>query len=237
MAARRRCPSCQHRLSPLAAECPVCGLALGSRNLPRPLLFQASGIQGGEAGPRAQAIATPALGRVAPVAVEAPPAEESAPGNLLRTLPRNQGLAGAAPAGSASTFWLLTRLEAGEAALLAMVNLVLAGLVLVLLRVGPSLAYPALWPWLGPLHLAFSWTLFMVPLVVIGQSPLMVVLRLRLAAEQPERRMAFSLFHLGSVALFPLSFLCMVLTPNHRSLAELLTGQEIVPTAGARAHG
>ena len=45
---------------------------------------------------------------------------------------------------------------------------------------------------------------------------------------QPERRLSFSVFHLLSALCFPLSFLCMVLTPEHRSLAELLTGQELM---------
>jgi hypothetical protein len=225
---RRNCPSCQHRLSPLAVECPVCGLLLGQRALPRPLLFQAGAIHGGkEAASPTQAIATPALGRVAPVAVESlPPVESVGSDNPVRTLP--PGGLNAGPAAAASTFWLLARLEVGEAILLGLLNLMLGLVVLLLLRVGPGLAYPALWPYLGPLHLAASWTLLMIPLVLVGQSPLMHFLGLRLAAEQPERRMAFSLFHLLSVALFPLSFLCMVLTPNHRSLAELLTGQEIL---------
>ena len=201
---------------------------LGQRALPRPLLFQTRAIQGAqEPGSHSQAIATPALGRVAPVAIEElPPVEAS--GNTLRTLPAG-GLALQRPeAGTASSFWALARLEAGEALLLGLVNSVLGLLVLLLLRAGPLQAYPALWPLLAPLHLAVSWAMLMVPIVLIGQSPLMGLLGLRLAAEQPERRMAFSLFHLLSVALFPLSFLCMVLTPNHRSLAELLTGQEIL---------
>lgn len=201
---------------------------LGQRALPRPLLFQASAIQGDqEPGGRSHSIATPALGRVAPVAIdELPPVEAS--GNILRTLPSGSLALAAPETGSVSGFWALARLEAGEALLLGLVNSVLGLVALLLLRTGPQLAYPALWPLLAPLHLAVSWALLMVPIVLIGQSPLMGLLGLRLAAEQPERRMAFSLFHLLSVALFPLSFLCMVLTPNHRSLAELLTGQEIL---------
>ena len=217
-------------------ECPVCGLRLGQRVLPRPLLFQASAIHGGkEAGSRSQAIATPALGRVAPVAVKSlPPVESTAAETQVRTLAAGGLSLGATQAGPVSTFWLLARLEAGEAVLLGLLNLALALLVLLLLRVGPGQAYPALWPYLGPLHFAVSWTPLMIPLVLVGQSPLMNLLGLRLAAEQPERRMAFSLFHLLSVILFPLSFLCMVLTPNHRSLAELLTGQEILCSPGGR---
>jgi hypothetical protein len=47
-------------------------------------------------------------------------------------------------------------------------------------------------------------------------------------ADQPERRMAFSVLHLISATAFPVSFLCMVLTPDHRTLAELLSGLEIL---------
>ncbi len=115
------------------------------------------------------------------------------------------------PAGAsappASTFWLLARLKAGEAALLELLNLFLVGLAALPLRVGPGLAFGAQWPYL---------------------------LGLRLGAERPERRMAFSLFHLASVALFPLSSLCMVPTPNHRSLAELPTGREFQGSPGVR---
>ena len=211
-------------------ECPVCGLALGQPVLPRPLLFQASAIHGGpETRVRSQAIATPALGRVAPVEVEdLPPLAPSLPGNLLHSLARRAGALDSAGENANSTFWLLARLEAGEALLLVALNLLLAVLVLLLLRVGPAIGYASLWPYLAPLHLAVSWAPIMVPLVLVGQSPLMGPLGLRLASEQPERRMAFSLFHLVSLCLFPLSFLCMVLTSNHRSLAELLTGQEIL---------
>lgn len=178
---------------------------------------------------RSQAIATPALGRVAPVEVEdLPPVPPVLPGNRVHTLARRGGGLDSAAVNAASTFWLLARLEAGEALLLAALNLLLAILVLLLLRVGPALAYASLWPYLAPLHLAVSWAMVMVPMVMVGQSPLMAPLGLRLAAEQPERRMAFSLFYLLSLGLFPLSFLCMVLTSNHRSLAELLTGQEIL---------
>lgn len=233
MAPRRTCPSCQHRLSPFAAECPVCGLAVERQALPRPLLFQASALQVG-AGPRrpSSAIATPALGRIVPVAVdELPPAEPAPERSLLLTLPRG-GLE--IPSTPASSFWLLARLEAGEALLLVTLNLLLGVLATLLMRVGPGAAYPALWPYLAPLHFAVSWAPLMVPIVLIGQSPVMAMLGLRLAAEQPERRVAFSLFHLLSVSLFPLSFLCMVLTPNHRSLAELLTGLEIQPAQGGR---
>lgn len=232
MGSRRLCPSCQHRLSPLAVECPVCGLSLAQRPLPGPLLFQASAIVGGEAGVgRPQAIATPALGRVAPVAVaELEPAEPGPGGGLLRSFPREaSGLRSEVEEDAeASSFWPLARLECGEALLLVLANGLLAVMATLQLGAGPGRVYGQLWPFLAPLHLALSWLLVMVPLVLLGQSPLMAVLGLSLASPQPERRMAFSLFHLLSVGMFPLSFLCMVLTPNHRTLAELLTGQEIL---------
>ena len=231
MGARGLCPSCQHRLSPLAVECPVCGLSLAQRPLPRPLLFQASAIAGGEGkSARPLGIATPALGRVSPVSVaglETPTPRTEA--NALRSLPKELVLqAPEEEATAASSFWPLVRLETGEALLLTGANLLLALIATLQLGAGPGRAYGQLWPYLVPLHLALSWTLMMVPLVLVGQSPLMAVLGLTLASVQPERHMAFSLFHLLSVALFPLSFLCMVLTPNHRTLGELLTGQEIL---------
>jgi len=67
-----------------------------------------------------------------------------------------------------------------------------------------------------------------VPLVLVGQSPMMGMEGLLLDSDQPERRMSFALLHLVSALAFPISFLCMVLTPNHRTLAELLSGLEIL---------
>jgi hypothetical protein len=68
----------------------------------------------------------------------------------------------------------------------------------------------------------------MAPLVLTGQSPMMPFFGVTLPENTPERRMTFSLVHLVSVACFPLSFLCMVLDPRHRTLAELLSGQELL---------
>jgi hypothetical protein len=212
-------------------ECPVCGLGLAQRPLPGPLLFQASAITGGEAGAgRPVAIATPALGRVAPVAVAGlEPVEARPEGGLLHSLPKEEsGLRSEEGDAEASSFWPLARLECGEALLLLLANGLLAAMAAIQLGTGPGRVYGQLWPFLVPLHLAFSWVMVMVPLVLLGQSPLMAVMGLSLASSQPERRIAFSLFHLLSVSLFPLSFLCMVLTPNHRTLGELLTGQEIL---------
>ena len=76
---------------------------------------------------------------------------------------------------------------------------------------------PAFWPYLLPVHGAISWAYLMVPLVLVGQSPMMGMQDLLLDTDLPERRMSFALLHLVSALGFPVSFLCMVLTPNHRT--------------------
>lgn len=234
MAPRDHCPSCHHRLSPYAVECPVCGLGRGGKDLPRPLLFQASALRnrGSEAVHRPQAISAPALGRVAPVVLEArEPALEPAPtpGEVphLGLSPDPEPLPDSAPP-LGTSLWPLVRLEVGEFLLLLGANLVLLLAGTLMLDTPPGRLYGELWPLLLPVHLAVSWALFMVPLALAGQSPLMGRLGFLVEAPQPERRLAFSLFHLLSVATFPVSFLCMLLTPEHRTLAELLSGQEIL---------
>ncbi|HJW44151.1 MAG TPA: hypothetical protein VJ463_06825 [Geothrix sp.] len=228
---RRTCPSCQTRLSLLAAECPECGLALAPPRLGRPMLFQASALAqvSFEAPPRA--LTAPALGRVAPVAVEVDPAEllrPEAPG----TLPPIEAARGALPAldgqEPVASFWPLVKVEASEAALLILVQ----GLALLLpawsLGVSPARLFTGAWPLVLPYLFAVSWILFMAPLVLTGQSPLMGLFGVTLPENSPERRITFSLTHLLSVLCFPLSFLCMVLSPRHQTLAELLSGQELL---------
>lgn len=236
---RKTCPSCGHRLSQLGVECPVCGLNLGGHSLPRPLLFQASALQahapaaihGAAASSQAtlavthQAIVSPALGRVAPVMMEESALEPARSEQALR-VPVSETLESEAEI-TGSSFWSLVKLEILEATTLLIANSVLALLVSWQLGAPMARCYGELWPYLLSLHLAFSWVMVLVPMVLAGQSLFMVPMGLLLASEQPERRLAFSLFHLMSVLAFPLSFLCMVLTPNHRTLAELLTGQEI----------
>lgn len=236
---RKTCPSCGHRLSQLGVECPVCGLNLGGQALPRPLLFQASALQAhapvanhGVAatsqaafGAAHQAIVSPALGRVAPVMLEEPALEPARSEQALR-IPVSETLESEAEI-TGSSFWSLVKLEILEATTLLVANSMLALLVSWQLGAPMARCYGELWPYLLSLHLAFSWVMVLVPMVLAGQSLFMVPMGLLLASEQPERRLAFSLFHLLSVLAFPLSFLCMVLTPNHRTLAELLTGQEI----------
>lgn len=224
---RTHCPSCRHRLSPLALECPVCGLGLARHALPRPLLFQASALQSRPVQePRREAISAPALGRVDPVTVAEPDPirearQDSTP--VLAESPREP-----LPEPSAESFWPLVRLEVTEAGVLLSLNLLLALAASWLAGVGLSRLYGELWHFLVPVHLAISWAFEMVPITLVGQSPVMGSLGLLLDSAQPERRIAFSLFHLVSVLLFPVSFFCMVLTPYHRTLAEILTGQEIL---------
>ena len=234
---RKICPSCGHRLSPLGVECPVCGLNMGGHLLPRPLLFQASAFQASAIPPKNaptsasaavaphQGIVSPALGRVTPVPMEELDLALGRPGQALR-LPTSEALESEAEI-TDSSFWSLVKLEISEAVTLFIINAVLALVVSWQLGAPIARCYGELWPYLVSLHLAFSWVMVLVPMVLTGQSLFMVPMGLVLASEQPERRLAFSLFHLFSVLAFPLSFLCMVLTPNHRTLAELLTGQEI----------
>lgn len=236
MPARTHCPSCRHRLSPLALECSVCGLTLERQVLPRPLLFQASALQTKpQAKPipegRKRAVSAPALGRVTPVEVESPnegyqtPILSSAPPRPLADV---TPVPASEPEVSVESFWPLARLELTEASVLLGINAILALLVSWMAGAGPARVYGELWPFLLPVHFAISWTFEMVPITLVGQSPFMGSLGLLLDSAQPERRIAFSLFHLISVLLFPLSFLCMILTPYHRTLAEILTGQEIL---------
>lgn len=229
---RTHCPSCRHRLSPLALECPVCGLGLARHALPRPLLFQASALQSRPVQePRKEAISAPALGRVDPVTVIEPDMareviQDSAP--ILAESARAVFAGEPLPEPSAESFWPLVRLEVTEAGVLLGLNLILALAASWLAGVSLSRLYLELWHFLVPVHFAISWAFEMVPITLVGQSPLMGSLGLLLDSAQPERRIAFSLFHLVSVLLFPVSFFCMVLTPYHRTLAEILTGQEIL---------
>lgn len=222
----RICPSCRTRLSSLAAECPECGLALAPPRLGRPLLFQASALAQAsfEAPPRA--LTAPALGRVTPVAVEVSPEELVRPGSPeAEPLVPRPALEFQEPV---TSFWPLVKVEAAEAALLLAVQALALALPAWVLGVGPLRLLTGAWPLVGPYLLAASWILFMAPLVLTGQSPLMGPFGVTLPENSPERRMAFSLVHLVSVCCFPLSFLCMVLSPRHQTLSELLSGQELL---------
>lgn len=230
----RACPSCQARLSPLAVECPVCGLAFSAPARARPFLFQARALAARplEEAPVARpALRAPALGRVASVQVEA------APEDLARLAP--EGPVPEAPAAPAPrpalgpdapglSLWPLVALEACEALLLG--TLLFGALTVVALQMGTTLGrlLSGAWPYVLPFALILAWATLMVPLVLANRSPFMALLGLLLAEDQPLRRLNFSLLHLASVALFPLSFLCLVLSPRHQTLGELLSGMEII---------
>ena len=125
-------------------------------------------------------------------------------------------------------------MEGAEFLALALLNLLVLGVACLSSGAFPSRLYGEFWPFLLPVHATISWAWIMVPLVLVGQSPMMWRLRLVVDADLPERRMAFSVLHLVSATAFPVSFLCMVLTPDHRTLAELLSGQEVLQMPYAR---
>ena len=207
-------------------ECPTCGLAFTRAARPRPLLFQASGLAAPPADTRPQALQSPALGRVQPLPLPAPEmvADEPSlhPLDLL-----GSALGTFEPDPQVASFGPLLLVEVGEACLLAALNALLALSLGLILKAPVGRVFAVAWP-VALAHLIVSWAFLMVPLVMAGQSPLMGRWNLILAEEEPERRMVFSLLHLLSVALFPLSFLCMVLSPRHQTLAEYLSGQEII---------
>jgi fatty acid desaturase len=136
----------------------------------------------------------------------------------------------------AASFWPLVKVEAAEALLLALVQGLALALPAWLLGVPPARLLLGAWPLVIPYLLATSWVFFMVPLVLAGKSPMMGFFGVTLPENTAERRMAFSLVHLLSVVCFPLSFLSMILSPRHQTLAELLSGQELLsrPTARMR---
>ena len=232
---RRTCPSCHTRLSPLAAECPECGLALAPPRLGRPLLFQASALAQASYEPPPRTLTAPALGRVAPVAVEVSLDELQRPAELapLTPTPSLPALGSQEPAAS---FWPLVKVELTEALLLTLVQGLALALPAWALGIPPARLLQGAWLLVVPYLLATSWVFFMAPLVLAGQSPMMGFFGVTLPENTAERRMTFSLVHLLSVVCFPLSFLCMILSPRHQTLAELLSGQELLarPTARMR---
>ncbi|MBI3131905.1 MAG: hypothetical protein HYZ13_11315 [Acidobacteria bacterium] len=214
-------------------------MALSARGPQRPFLFQASGLQGRpleEAPLPRPALRAPALGRVASIQLEADPADVARltpepPLEAEAPAPTRPALGGAE---ATLTLWPLVTLEAAEAFLLAL--LVMAALAIVASQLGTTMGLLVTRAWLLviPFLLVLCWTTLMVPLVLASQSPLMPFLGLVVAEDQLLRRLNYSLLHLVSVALFPLSFLCLVLSPRHQSLGELLSGVEIISKPVAR---
>lgn len=190
------------------------------------MLFQASALPQASFAPPPRALTAPALGRVAPVAIDIAPEEiQKTPGSPEVGLEERPVLEVQEPVAS---FWPLVKVEVAEAGLLALAQGVALALPAWALGVSPLRMVSGAWPFVVPYLLAASWIFFMAPLVLTGQSPLMGTFGVTLAENSPERRMAFSLVHMLSVFCFPLSFLCMVLSPRHQTLAELLSGQELL---------
>jgi hypothetical protein len=231
---RNHCPSCHYRITPLVLECPQCGLSLARQPLPRPLLFQASALKTlGPAKGEPQSLATPALGRVEPMTIlervpEGGVAQEPGRPPMDLASPALESPAPAAELEITDSFWPVVRMEALECLALLVLNALLTGIACWMAGATPAAVYPAFWPYLLPVHFAVSWAYLMVPLVLVGQSPMMGHEGLLLDTDLPERRMSFAVLHLVSALAFPVSFLCMVLTPGHRTLAELLSGLEIL---------
>jgi hypothetical protein len=212
----------------------VCGLTIPRQPLPRPLLFQASALLSSAPREEKQGISAPALGRVEPLTILDPlPAEVETAQATLEPRPTHAEAQAQEP-DLLDTFWPVVKMEAAEFAALVLLNAFLALVACLASGAGPSRVYGEFWGYLLPVHATLSWASLMVPLVLVGQSPMMGLMRLVVDTDQPERRMAFSALHLASTAAFPLSFLCMVLTPDHRTLAELLSGQEILQMPYAR---
>ncbi|HJW09001.1 MAG TPA: hypothetical protein VJ483_05155 [Holophagaceae bacterium] len=202
------------------------------------MLFQVEGLERPKAAeappPTPQVLQAPALGRVTPVAVS------EALSEAMTGPPEPAALGFSTPVGEVfeslearveaevASFWPLVLMEASEAALLGALNLLALLAACLVLQVWPWRLLREAWILVLPFHLGLSWAALMVPLVLSGQSPLMPRWGLVLAESEAERRMVFSLVHLVSVLAFPLSFLCMVLSPRHQSLAEYLSGQEII---------
>jgi hypothetical protein len=202
------------------------------------MLFQASALAQISFDVPAKTLMAPALGRVAPVTVNVEPGElEPIPLTVAPETRSTPLVPEALPPGSTATFWPLVKVEALEALLLLSVQ----GLALVLpawvAGVSPLRLWTGAWMYVLPYLFSVSWCLFMVPLVLTGQSPLMGVFGVTLPEPSPERRMAFSLVHLLSVACFPVSFLCLLLGPRHQTLSEMMSGQELISRPVARLRG
>jgi hypothetical protein len=214
----------------------VCGLSLARQPLPRPLLFQASALrEGGPVREERQTISAPALGRVEPMPIQEREDLPPVPAPHAPSMALDEPAAPSETGGAfTDSFWPVVKMEGMEFTLLMGLNGALALIASWTAGGSPSSVYGHFWTFLVPLHAAISWAFVMVPLVLVGQSPMMGRQRLLLDTDLPERRMSFSLLHLVSTLCFPLSFLCMVLTPSHRTLAELLSGLEILQLPSSR---
>jgi len=199
------------------------------------MLFQASALAHVPMQAPSRALTAPALGRVA--AVEVTPEELERPdSNLPLPIPEAASHAALGFQEPVSSFWPLVKVEAAEALLLLVVQALALALPAWAVGVSPARLLAGAWPLVLPYLLSVSWILFMAPMVLTGQTPLMASFGVTLPENTPERRITFSLVHMLSVLCFPLSFLCMVLSPRHRTLGELLSGLELLarPTGRMR---
>ena len=233
--AHRICPSCHEALSPLAVECLECGLTLAPPRQGRPMLFQASALAQATFQPPSRAVTAPALGRVSPVAVEVlpeeiQPAEAGAPLGMATAPDPMPPVPATLPAPTTPLLWV----ELSEALLLAVVQALALALPALALGVGPARLVAEAWPLVVPYLAVVSWFLFMIPLVLMGQSPLMGRFGVTLPESEPHRRAIYSLAHLASICCFPVSFLCMTLGQRHQTLGEILSGQELLALPSPR---
>jgi len=236
MATKTACPSCRHKLSPLTLECPVCGMPVSRPRVVKPLLFQVSKgapqqKQGAGRGVP-KTLTSPALGRITPIYVGG---EEFEPQSLKVRSWEDDAMApesalateSADQSNEQSIFWRLVRMESREAVSLLFINGLVALVVCWQLNMPFSQAYSEFWSDLLVMHVVVSWAYLLLPLLLTGSTASMLRHGFGIADAQMGKRVSFSFFMLLSVALLPLSFLCMVLTPAHATLAELITGQEI----------
>lgn len=225
------CPSCRHKLSPLTTECPVCGIPLSREPLKRPLLFQISKATEKFLQKPKKPVASDKPTQVIRPEINIDPAKSNMENNIAVGGNKSSGVATKADQlfkmGTQSTFWRLARMEFLEAIFLLAINVLIVLVVCWQLKLSLNEAYSDFWSFLLPLHFLISWAFLMLPILLSGSSVAMLIVGFGIADSQPEKRLSFSLFMLLSVALVPLSFLCMVLTPAHTTMAELLTGQEI----------
>lgn len=228
---RRICPSCQHAVPALAAECPECGLTLAPPQQPgRRMLFQATALAQASFEPPTRSLVAPALGRVTPVAVEVSP-EELVPTDLAASAlppPEPETPASLGFTEHVSSFAPLLWVELSDALLLAVVQGLALTLPALALGMSPLRLASEAWVFVIPYLLVVSWFLFMAPLLLIGQTPCMGFFGVALPENAPHRRAIYSLAHLVSVCCFPISLLCMLLGERHQTLAEILTGQELL---------
>jgi len=224
------CPSCRHKLSAMTTECPVCGIPLSREPLKKPLLFQTSKNKEAERHKTARNATQPILVHKKPAPSIGHQYTEM--GHQHRTDRHTDSHSAERTVklhhtGSQSSFWQLARMEILETVILLIINSLLAFVASWQLKMPALQAYSSFWHFLGLVHFLVSWAYFALPILLSGSSVAMLMVGLGIADAQPEKRLFFSVFMLLSVALVPLSFLCMVLTSSHATLAEILTGQEV----------